>query len=76
MHRVRVGALGLAAVFLVVMLATAFLHAASDPSVINGTTPAANTQQPAEPLAELGVAPGNSDPVKPKSPVIPHKPTR
>ncbi len=73
MHRVRVGALGLAAVFLVVMLATAFLRAAGDPSVINGTAPTANAQAPSEPLAELGVAPGNSDPVKPKSPAIPPK---
>lgn len=75
MHRVRVGALGLAAVFLVVMLATAFLHAAGDQSVTNAGSVSANLQAPAEPLAELGVAPGNSDPGKPK-PSIPPKPAR
>ena len=75
MHRVRVGALGLAAVFLLVMLATAFLHAAGDPSVSNGSAAPANVQAPSEPLAELGVAPGNIDPVKPKSPAPP-KPAR
>ncbi|WP_404712053.1 hypothetical protein [Sphingomonas sp. MMS24-J13] len=73
MHRVRVGALGLAAVFLLVMLATAFLHAAGDPSVVNGNLATTNSQAPSEPLAELGVAPGNSDPVKPKTASSPPK---
>lgn len=63
MHRVRVGAIGLACVFLFVMLATAFLRAAGDPSVENGNAASAtNTAAPSEPLAELGVAPGNSGP--------------
>ena len=63
MHRVRVGAIGLACVFLVVMLATAFLRAAGDPSVAHGNVAATiNDQAPSEPLAELGVAPGNADP--------------
>lgn len=61
MHRVRVGAIGLACVFLLVMLATAFLRAAGDPSVTNGAAAAgANDSTPSEPLAELGVAPGNA----------------
>jgi hypothetical protein len=59
MHRVRVGAIGLACVFLFVMLATAFLRAAGDPSVVNGNVAVANESAPSEPLAELGVAPGN-----------------
>jgi len=63
MHRVRVGTLGLASVFLFVMLAAAFLHVAGDPSVANGNVAAAvNDQAPSEPLAQLGVAPGNPAP--------------
>ena len=63
MHRVRVGALGLAGVFLLVMLATAFLRGASG-GPDNATMRAANgiATAPAEPLAELGVAPGGDDP--------------
>jgi len=45
MHRVRVGALGLACVFLFVMLAAAFLHAAGDPSVANGNMVATGNDQ-------------------------------
>jgi hypothetical protein len=63
MHRVRVGALGLACVFLFVMLAAAFLHAAGDSSVANGNAAAvANDQTPSEPLALLGAAPGTPAP--------------
>jgi hypothetical protein len=77
MHRVRVGALGLACVFLVVMLATAFLRAAGDPRVTNGDAAAmANSQAPSEPLAELGVAPGKSDPATPPPAASPAKPVR
>lgn len=63
MHRVRVGALGLAGVFLLVMLATAFLRGANG-GADNATMRAANgiATAPAEPLAELGVAPGGDDP--------------
>ena len=69
MHRVRVGAIGLACVFLFVMLATAFLHAAGDRSVAAGNAAAAaNETAPSEPLAELGVAPGNIDPATPPPP--------
>ena len=64
MHRVRVGAIGLACVFLLVMLATAFLHATSGGSAGANTTAAAENADatPSEPLAELGVAPGNVPP--------------
>jgi hypothetical protein len=61
MHRVRVGLIGLAWVFLLVMLATTFLHVAGgDRSANNAAT--ANDTAPSEPLAELGVAPGNTPP--------------
>jgi hypothetical protein len=70
MHRVRVGAIGLAAVFLFVMLATAFLRAAGDPSVTNNAA-AINEQAPSEPLAQLGVAPGNTPPSESAPPAKP-----
>jgi hypothetical protein len=69
MHRVRIGAIGLACVFLVVMLATALLRVAGDPSINSAAT--ANEAAPSEPLAELGVAPRNSDPATPPAPATP-----
>lgn len=57
-QRLRVGALGLAGVFLLVMLATALLHATSDADLANHPA-VENAAEPAEPLAQLGVAPGN-----------------
>jgi len=61
MHRVRVGLIGLAWVFLLVMLATTFLHVAGGDLVSSNSTVLANDAAPNEPLAELGVAPGNPD---------------
>ncbi|WP_425057209.1 hypothetical protein [Sphingomonas vulcanisoli] len=58
MRRVRVGLTGLACVFLLVMLATALISVAADRTG-NLTNPAINASAPAEPLAQLGVAPGN-----------------
>jgi hypothetical protein len=62
MHRVRVGLIGLAWVFLLVMLATAFLHVAGGGRAPKGSMALANDAAPSEPLAELGVAPGNTPP--------------
>ena len=61
MHRVRVGLIGLAWVFLLVMLATTFLHVAGGDKPSANEAAAANASGPSEPLAELGVAPGNPD---------------
>lgn len=61
MHRVRVGLTGLAFVFLLVMLATAFLRAGDGRGTATRAA-AVNAAAPAEPLAELGVAPGNAPP--------------
>lgn len=73
MQRVRIGLTGLAFVFLAVLLAAIFTH---DPAREAEITPNLIEQQrgnqnlvveapapakPAEPLAELGVAPGNAD---------------
>lgn len=74
MQRVRVGLTGLAFVFLAVLLAAIFTRRPAEEAPLTpntiaqqkaghaaapATPPAAG--QPAEPLAELGVAPGNAD---------------
>ena len=74
MQRVRIGLTGLAFVFVLVLLAAVFTRpSAEEPITANlieqqrdpsGQTPGpdqANFAEPKEPLAELGVAPGNAD---------------
>ena len=67
MQRVRIGLTGLALVFLFVLLGEVVRSVSDDsvPTNINGeaTIPgsATNGQEPTEPLAQLGVAPGNAD---------------
>jgi hypothetical protein len=77
MQRVRVGLTGLACVFLLVFLAAAFFGLARPDAAISGAEdPAAPshadnaTAEPREPLAELGVTPGNL-PGKVDSPAAP-----
>ena len=60
-HRLRVGLIGLASVFLLVMLATVFVHMAGGDQPDANAAAAANAAGPSDPLAELGVAPGNPD---------------
>jgi hypothetical protein len=73
MQRVRVGLTGLGFVFVAVLLATALTSRSADeppitPNLIemekSGAAPAGTAPAeapPADPLAELGVAPGNAD---------------
>ena len=72
MQRVRIGLTGLAFVFILVLLGAIFASPTSEDSAANvvirqlapGQAPpaqAANEALPKEPLAELGVAPGNAD---------------
>ena len=74
MQRVRIGLTGLAFVFLVVLLAAVFTSQSADevpitPNLIEAqrsgaaSAPGAlpETAEPAEPLAELGVAPGKAE---------------
>lgn len=72
MQRVRIGLTGLAFVFLLVLLGAVFTSPSDEapitPNLIetqlsggNQAAPAANQAQPKEPLAEIGVAPGNAD---------------
>ncbi len=70
MQRVRIGLTGLAFVFLAVLLAMVFSRqpvgeAPITPNLLEqqrtGAPPAPEPSNPTEPLAELGVAPGNAD---------------
>lgn len=73
MQRVRIGLTGLAFVFLLVLLGAVFTSPSAEepitPNLIEsarsaasaGGAPPANEAEPKEPLAELGVAPGNAD---------------
>jgi hypothetical protein len=71
MQRVRIGLTGLAFVFILVLLATIVARPSNEPNLTtNGLERQANGQAPTneinlaaprEPLAELGVAPGNAD---------------
>lgn len=71
MQRVRIGLTGLAFVFVLVLLATILVRPSAEAPLTEnsiaqqkaGTAPAsgAGADQPKEPLAELGVAPGNAD---------------
>ena len=65
MQRVRIGLTGLGFVFVAVLLATALTGSPEDEAPVttnNAAAPAnAAADTPKEPLAELGVAPGNAD---------------
>ena len=69
MQRVRVGITGLAFVFLLVLLGMVFTRPSAEEPITPNTIgsaaasggEAANESEPKEPLAELGVAPGNAD---------------
>jgi len=72
MQRVRIGLTGLAFVFLAVLLAMVFTRApVGEPPITpnlleqqsrgQAPTPPEAPANPTEPLAELGVAPGNAD---------------
>ncbi|MDQ3145241.1 MAG: hypothetical protein M3Q57_10265 [Pseudomonadota bacterium] len=60
-QRVRIGLTGLALVFLLVLLGTAVSRSSEDSSVPRAEANlSVNDSVPDEPLAELGVAPGQS----------------
>jgi len=61
MQRVRIGLTGLAFVFLLVLLGAVFSRwSTEEPAANNMANIANNVAEPNEPLAELGVAPGDS----------------
>jgi hypothetical protein len=60
MQRVRIGLTGLAFVFLLVLLGAAISRWSTDDAALNSAVPVNADAEPTEPLAELGVAPGDS----------------
>ncbi len=60
MQRVRIGLTGLAFVFLLVLLGAAISRWGQGESTNNATADLNANAEPTEPLAELGVAPGES----------------
>ena len=85
MQRVRIGLTGLAFVFLAVLLAAVFTRnptreAPITPNLIEQQKAGApapvgqGTETPADPLAQLGVAPGNADSNRTTAPVPPAAP--
>jgi hypothetical protein len=60
-QRIRIGLTGLAFAFLLVLLASAISRSTQDDASIIAAQVAANSDEPTEPLAELGVAPGGPD---------------
>ena len=59
-QRIRIGLTGLAFAFLLVLLGSIISRSSSSDNVNNAAQQAAGNE-PSEPLAELGVAPGASD---------------
>ncbi len=87
MQRVRIGLTGLAFVFLVVLMAMVLTREPAGEAPITPNllehqsigTPAPKVQEPTEPLAELGVAPGKAEsnmaePVPAPAPATPVEP--
>ena len=58
-QRIRIGLTSLAVVFLIVLVASAITRASRSDNANSVTQ--ATSNEPSEPLAELGVAPGASD---------------
>ncbi len=59
-QRVRIGLTGLAFVFLLVLLGTAISRSGDPPAGSINVNADANGVEPEEPLAQIGVAPGQS----------------
>lgn len=60
-QRIRVGLTGLAFAFLLVLLGSVVSRSSHDDGNISAAQQAALNNEPSEPLAELGVAPGAVD---------------
>ena len=59
--RIRIGLTGLAFAFLFVLLGSVISRSRDDSAPPSSANAAVNAEEPNEPLAELGVAPGGSD---------------
>jgi len=60
MQRIRIGLTGLAFVFLLVLLGTAISRSGQDPLSQSSQNDLATPDEPNEPLAEIGAAPGTA----------------
>ena len=60
MQRIRIGLTGLAFVFLLVLLGTAISRSGRDPLSQSSQNELATPEEPNEPLAEIGAAPGTA----------------
>ena len=60
-QRIRIGLTGLAFAFLLVLLGSVISRSRDDGASPAATNAAANADEPNEPMAELGVAPGAAD---------------
>ena len=60
MQRIRIGLTGLAFVFLLVLLGTAISRSGEDGSPVPAQNELATPEEPNEPLAEIGAAPGTT----------------
>ena len=60
-QRIRIGLTGLAFAFLLVLLGSVVSRSRDDNAPPSAANAQANAEEPNEPLAELGVAPGGSD---------------
>jgi hypothetical protein len=60
MQRIRIGLTGLAFVFLLVLLGTAISRSGEEPLGSDGQNELAVPEEPNEPLAEIGAAPGTA----------------
>jgi hypothetical protein len=58
-QRIRIGLTGLAFAFLIVLLGSIIIRSSRDEAVNSANVAATN--EPSEPLAELGVAPGSTE---------------
>ena len=59
-QRIRIGLTGLAFVFLLVLLGTAISRSSDDPLSASTQNVATTPDEPNEPLAEIGAAPGSA----------------
>jgi hypothetical protein len=60
-QRIRIGLTGLAFAFLLVLLGSVISRSRDDNAPPPPANAAANAEEPSEPLAELGVAPGATE---------------
>ena len=68
-QRIRIGLTGLAFVFLLVLLGTAISRSGEDPLTQSTDNAALAAEEPNEPLAEIGAAPGSATSANQDTPV-------